>query len=199
MVSTHVGVSLWYDAQTIVHSIDGVVLLCGHYWLDCGTGHTCLQLPSGRVPPCCHRYWNLSYWTDYSAAELKHPYYWRWVTTPPTVYEREKSLDLEEVAGERALYLHSYHSHCGLSLMKEESISKSNAVTRGLLCFNQWNKRLFHCFKRSVPCPCLVYWKSLKIHVLTSWLGPTNTHGICMNCKRLLICYPEPVWLDQAI
>ena len=59
------------------------------------------------------------------------------VTTLPTVYEREKSLDLEEVAGERALYLHSYHSHCGLSLMKEESISKSNAVTRGLLCFNQ--------------------------------------------------------------
>ena len=177
MVSTHVGVSLWYDAQTIVHSMDGVVLLCGHYWLDCGTGHTCLQPPSGRVPPCSHRYWNLSYWTDYSAAELKHLYYWRWVTTPPTVCEREKSLDLEEVAGELALYLHSYHSHCGLSL----------------------NKRLFHCFKRSVPRPCLVYWKSLKIHVLTSWLGPTNTHGICMNCKRLLICYPEPVWLDQAI
>ena len=61
MVSTHVVVSLWYDAQTIVHSMDGVVLLCGHYWLDCGTGHTCLLLPSGRVPPCCHRYWNLSY------------------------------------------------------------------------------------------------------------------------------------------
>ena len=92
MVSTHVGVSLWYDEQTIVHSLYGVVLLCSHYWLDCGTGHTCLQLPSGRVPPCCHRHWNLSYWTDYSAAEMKHP--WRWVITPPTVYEREKSLDL---------------------------------------------------------------------------------------------------------
>ena len=61
MVSTHVGVSLWYDAQTIVHSMEGVVLLFGHCWLDCGTGHTCLLLPSGRVPPCCHRYWNLSY------------------------------------------------------------------------------------------------------------------------------------------
>ena len=25
------------------------------------------------------------------------------------------------------------------------------------------------------------------------------TKNICMNCKRLLICYPEPVLLDQAI
>ena len=49
MVSTHVGVSFWYDAQIIVHSMDGVVLLCGHYWLDCGTtlaAHASVELQS---------------------------------------------------------------------------------------------------------------------------------------------------------
>ena len=142
MVSTHVGVSLWYDAHTIVHCIDGAVLLCGHYWLDCGTGQTCLQLKPIILD------WLFSTWAEASLL-LEMSY-----NTAYGIWEGEITWFGVSCRWVYVMqYLHSYRSHCGLFLMKKESISNSNAVTRGLLCFNQWNKRLFHCCTMSMPCP----------------------------------------------
>ena len=127
--------------------------------------------------------WNLSYWTDYSVPELKHPYYWRWVTT--------------QVAGECTLCSICIHIvHIAVYSWWRKRAFRIQMLSQEVYCasINEINVYFI-----AVQCPCHVHWKSLKIHVLTSWLGPTNTHGICMNCKRMLICYPEPVWLDQAI